>query len=264
MMNDIQFGRGTLDGSGCVSRAWEMIKLRYGFYLGMTLLTVVLAQWLYCISWVLVGPVWAGVYYVVSRDLNGEPIEFGMMFKGFDKFVPMMIIGLIESIPLALYQLLSFFFNFASLLIPDDHRRSTDLFQQSPAVPAIGAGIVIAIVVAALVFLLFFIAWSVTFYFAIPLSFEYDLPPMEAIKLSARAGWSNFGGLVVLSLMLWLVGILGVLLLCVGILLVTIPVTVVAHAIAYRHVFPRIRQNMQNMMPPPPSEYGFPGGGQFG
>jgi uncharacterized membrane protein len=256
LMTNIEFGRGTLDGSGCVSTAWEMIKLRYGFYLGMTLLTMVLTQWLYCMSWILIGPIWAGVYYVVSRDLEGEPIEFGMMFKGFDKFLPLMIIGLIQSIPMGLYQVLSLFFNFASMLIPNDRHGSPDFFQESPIAPAIGAGVVIAIIIGAFVFFLFFITWSVTFYFAIPLTYEYDLPPMEAIKLSARAGWSNFGGLVVITLMLWLVGILGVLLLCIGVLLVSVPVTIVAHAVAYRHVFPRIRQNMQNMMPPPPHVYG--------
>ncbi len=262
MMNEIQFGRGTLDGSGCVSTAWEMIKLRYGFYLGMTLLTMVLTQWLYCISWVLLGPIWAGVYYVVTRDLNGEPIEFGMMFKGFDKFVQMMIIGLIASIPLALYQILSFFANFASVLLPDDRRGGRDFFQQSPMSPAFGGGLLIGIVVVMLVVLVFYVAWSITMYFAIPLTFEYDLPPVEAIELSARAGWSNLGGLIVLAIMIALVGILGMLMLCVGIFLVAIPISIVAHAVAYRQVFPRL-QNIQNMMPPPPDAYGFQGGGQF-
>ena len=106
-MNNIEFSSGTLDGSACVSTAWELIKRRYGLYLGVTLLTMVLATWLYCISWVLLGPIWAGIYYIVMRDLDDEPIEFGMMFKGFEKFVPLMLVGLIASIPQILYFILS-------------------------------------------------------------------------------------------------------------------------------------------------------------
>ena len=47
----------------------------------------------------IIGPILGGVYYVVLRDMRGEPVDFGMMFKGFDKFVPLMVIGLIQAIP---------------------------------------------------------------------------------------------------------------------------------------------------------------------
>ena len=260
-MNNIEFTHGTLDGSECVSTAWELIKRRYGLYLGVTLLTMVLATWLYCISWVLLGPIWAGIYYIVTRDLEDEPIEFGMMFKGFEKFVPLMVIGLIASIPQILYFILSMFMNVASLFIPQGGGRDAQFFAEPTISPQIASGMIAAIIIGAIIFLLFFIAWSVTFFFVVPLTFEYDLSPGEAIKLSARAAWANFGGLVVLAIMNTLVGLLGVLLICVGIFLVSVPVITIAYAVAYRQVFPRIKQQF-NMAPPPPTEYGF-GGAQY-
>ena len=38
-------------------------------------------------------PAMAGMYYVMLRNMRGESVEFGMMFKGFEKFVPLMVIG---------------------------------------------------------------------------------------------------------------------------------------------------------------------------
>ena len=259
-MNNIEFGRGTLDGSECVSTAWELIKRRYGLYLGVTLLTMVLATWLSCISWVLLGPIWAGIYYIVTRDLDDEPIEFGMMFKGFEKFVPLMMVGLIASVPQILNFVLSMVFNVASLFIPQGGGREAQFFAEPTISPQIASGMVAAIIIGMIIFLLFFIAWSVTFFFVVPLTFEYDLSPGEAIKLSAKAAWANFGGLVVLAIMNMLVGLLGMLMICVGIFLISIPVATVAYAVAYRQVFPRLKREFINE-PPPPTAYGNFGSG---
>lgn len=261
-MTNIRFGYGEMDGGECISIAWELIKKRYGLYLGVTLLTAIIGTWLYCISWVLIGPIMAGLYYIVSRDLNEEPIEFGMMFKGFEKFVPLMVIGLIQSIPQILNQILSLFFNVASIFIPQNGSSDSIFFQSSAPPPEFSGAIVGVIIIVAIAFLIFYIAWVVVFYFAIPLTFEYDLGPGEAIKLSARAAWANLGGIVVLAIMSFFVGLLGLLMLCIGIFFITIPVTMVAYAVAYRQVFPYVRRDI-NFNPPPPTEYGF-GGGQPG
>ncbi len=262
-MNDIQFGIGVMDGSECVSTAWELIKKRYGLYLGVTLLTLVITQWLYCISWLLLGPTFAGLYYIVSRDLNDEPIEFGMMFKGFEKFVPLMIIGAIQSIPMMIYLLFSLVFNFASIFMPQNRGVIDDQFfqpEQSGLSPEIFGALAGSIFIIVGVIFIFFIVWAIVFYFAVPLTFEYDLGPVETIKLSARAAWANLGGIVVLFIMTILVSLLGMLMLCVGIFLVSIPVTLVAYAVAYRQVFPYVRPRDFNINPPPPSAYGFGGG----
>jgi uncharacterized membrane protein len=90
---------------------------------------------------------------------------------------------------------------------------------------------------------------------------EYDLGPGEAIKLSIQAAMNNLGGLFVFMILSGLVMLLGMLMLCVGMFLISIPVWFLAGAFVYRMVFPDTMKPF-NMAPPPPTEYGF-GGSQY-
>jgi len=76
---------------------------------------------------------------------------------------------------------------------------------------------------------------------------------IEAITLSARAAFSNIGGLILLFILGFFVTLLGLIAFCVG-LLVAIPVLWVANAVAYRMVFPKLNQNVWTT-PPPPTAY---------
>ena len=232
-----------------------MVKWRYGMYLGMTLLTLVFIGCIPVIQLFLMGPTLGGLYYVFLRDMRGEPVEFGMMFDGFKKFVPLMVVGLIQSIPGIIYQIFSFFINMAQLMNDlGSHRR--DYYQSSsPDFPIAGGMLAIGLIVVVL-FLIFSLFWYVAFFFAIPLVMERDLPPIEAIKLSARAGFSNIGGFILLMILAGLVGLLGVLMCVVGVFLISMPVMYAANAMAYRQVFPYIGGDTLNNLPPPPGAYG--------
>lgn len=94
-MTNIQFQRNAIDASGAFSSAWEQVKGSYGTYLGASLVAMILISCLSCISWFLVGPTLGGIYYVAARGHRGEPVEFGMMFEGFKKFVPLMAVPVI-------------------------------------------------------------------------------------------------------------------------------------------------------------------------
>lgn len=263
-MTNIQFQSGGIDAGGCVSNAWEMLKANYGVYLGISLLAIVLTGCIPCLNLFLIGPVVGGVYYVVLRDMRGEPIEFGMMFKGFEKFVPLMVIGLIQSIPGVIAQIIQYGARFAEIGMNGGigNGRDFDFFQASSRDTALAGGMMAIIAVVFIAFMIFSIIWHMVFFFAVPLAMEYDLSPIDAIKLSARAGMSNIGGLIVLFIFEALVMIVGLLLICIGAFLISIPVMYIANAFAYRQVFPLIEQQY-NMAPPPPTAYGF-GGGQPG
>jgi uncharacterized membrane protein len=125
---------------------------------------------------------------------------------------------------------------------------------------AIAGGVIILILVVVVVgSLLFAIAWYISFMFALPLIAEHDIGPMEAIKLSFKAGWANPGGLVLLLILNGLLGLLGVLMLCIGVFFV-LPIIFAASAFAYRQVFPLLDASPFRSTPPPPTEYG----GSFG
>ena len=117
----------------------------------------------------------------------------------------------------------------------------------------IAGGIVIVIVLVALVAIVFSIAWGVTFQFALPIVIEHDITAIEAIKLSASAGWSNLGGLILLFILQFLLVLVGVIALCFGVLFV-LPIIFAATALAYRMVFPPGEDTL-NYNPPDPSAY---------
>lgn len=254
-MTNIQFVPSAISAGDCVSNGWETLKLKYGMYLGISLIAIILTGCVPCLNVVIMGPVMGGVYYVVLRDMRGESVDFGMMFKGFEKFVPLMIIGLIQSIPGILGQIVQYSVRFAELGLGGRGTGDFDFFQISNKDFAISSGLMVVFVVLFIGFMVFSFVWWAVFFFAIPLVMEHDMGAVDAIKLSARAAISNIGGLFVYFLLLILVMIVGMLMLCVGIFLVSVPVMYIAGAFAYRQVFPWMEQQF-NMAPPPPTAYG--------
>ncbi len=258
-MTNLQFIPGAIDAGDCVSNAWNMLKNNYGMYLGIAIIAMILTGCIPCLNVFIIGPVMGGVYYVVLRDMRGEPTDFGMMFKGFEKFVPLMVIGLIQAIPGIIAQFIQYGVRFGNLGL-NGGSGDVSFFQASERDLAIGGGLMVLLIVLAVGFIIFSVVWWAIFFFAIPLAMEHDLAPMEAIKLSARAGMSNIGGLIVLMLFQMLVVLVGMLMLCLGVFLLSIPLIYLANAFAYRQVFPWIGQNL-NMAPPPPTVYGNFGSG---
>ncbi len=254
-MTNIQYYPSAIDAGGCVGNGWNLVKQNYGMYLGVSLIAIILAGCIPCVSLFLIGPIMGGVYYVFLRDMRGEPVEFGMMFKGFDKFVPLMAIGLLQSIPGVIAQVLRFTVNLGQLGLQGMEDKDISFLQSSKPDLAIASGILIIAAIVGLVFMVFSLVWWAVFFFAVPLAFEHDLGPLEAIKLSAKASMSNIGGLILILILEVLVTLLGVLLCGVGVFLISIPIIYAANAFAYRQVFPYSGQNF-NMAPPPPGTYG--------
>lgn len=54
----------------------------------------------------LIGNWYAGVYYMVKKARNGETIEFGDAFWGFNNFLPIFLAGLIYSVAVGLGSIL--------------------------------------------------------------------------------------------------------------------------------------------------------------
>jgi len=256
-MTNIQFQRSAIDASSAFSSAWEQVKGSYGTYLGASLVAMILISCLSCISWFLVGPTLGGIYYVAARGHRGESVEFGMMFEGFKKFVPLMAVGLIQAIPTILATILNTGLNFGRLGIMLSNPEAMRQAQRTGDLGPAEAGLTLALVAFYLVFLVVTIVWALVTYFAIPLVMEYDLSPIEAVKLSAKASFANIGGIFMVGIYGILVGLIGVVLLCIGVYLVSMPIMFVANAIVFLQVFPRQDRGEQFFAPPPPGTYGF-------
>ena len=257
-MSYIQFERGAISPGDCISNGWTLVSNKFWLYVGIGVVTLIMIGCIPLVNLVLLGPVLGGFYYVVLRDMRGEPVDFGMLFKGFEKFVPLMVVGLIQAIPGIILQILQYTVDIARLAGVGSSRGAGTFFQSDT--PGFGAlqGLSIVFVFVVIGLSLFAVVWNLLFQFAVPLIIEHDLSIGEAIKLSISAAFANLGWMILLMILGGLVALLGLLVLCVGIF-VAIPVVYAANAFAYRQVFPLIEQNF-NLSPPPPTAYG----GSFG
>ncbi len=265
-MTNIQYQRGAIDAGGCVSNGWNLVSQNYWVFFGMTTLLIVSSFIISCIPYVpilfqifVVPAVSVGIYYALLRSMRGESVEFGMMFKGFERYVPAMVVGAISSLPQIAFTILSVVLDLGSVASKVIQQRmgrggGSNFAAADDAAPLIAGGLVLLFLVIFAVYIVISLAWGITFFFALPILSEHDVSPIEAIKLSAKAGWSNPGGLFLLFILEGLISIAGFLALCIGLLFV-IPIVFAASAFAYRQVFPLIESNL-NFTPPPPNSYG--------
>lgn len=255
-MTNIQFERGAVAPTECIGNAWTLVSAKFGMYVGMGIITLIMIGCIPILNLFLFGPIMGGFAYVVLRDMRGENVDFGMLFKGFEKFVPLMVIGLIQQAPTAILQILQYVVDIGRLIGSSRSGfPSNGTFYQSQELQG---GLIAIIVVVGIAVWVGLLVWNILFQFAIPLAMEHDLAVFDAIKLSFAAAFSNLGWIFLLLILEGLVAILGVLAICLG-LLVAIPVIYAANFMAYRQVFPLIERNL-NFNPPPPNAYG----GNFG
>ena len=252
-MNNIQYVSGAINPGDCIGGAWSLVTRRFGLYLGVGILVLILIGCIPVVGSILFGPIMGGFYYLVLRDARDEPVDFGMLFKGFEKFLPLMLAGLIQTAPSIIATILQYTVDFAR--IAGGAARGGDAnFYQTPSDAAL-AGLSLGLVMIIVALSILGAIWSVALSFAVPLVLEHDLPVIDALLTSAKAAFSNVGGLIVLIILEVLVGILGVIALCVGVF-VAIPVIYAANVLAYRMVFPFFSPANMNTAPPPPETYG--------
>ena len=229
MTPDTSFNYGVVSPVECLNAGWAAIKDRYWLFVGITLVATLLGG---AVPIVLIGPMMCGLYMSLLAKMRGEPIEFGLLFKGFDYFVPALVAAAIQIVPVLVLVMLGdlFFFAFTFAVMPPGRGESPPLiFWIGLAVFVIFA-MIVSLVVHAI------------FLFAYPLIADRKLSGWEAIKTSSRAVLKNLGGIV------------GFLCCFVGVYFVLL-VTYAAYAAAYRQVFPESPMSFASSPPPPPASW---------
>jgi hypothetical protein len=233
------FNTGVVAPFDCLKEGWEMIKDQYWLFFGITLVAMLIGG---AVPLILIGPMTCGLYLCLFAKMSGEPVQFENLFKGFDYFVQGLIAALIQAIPAFVIVVPAYavFAIFSIFMLPHDR------YSRSEGPPVaffiiLVLFVIVVVVVSVLIHSLFI--------FSYPLIVDRKLPGFEAVKLSVRAAFKNFGGVLGLTLLLVGLGILGVICCYVGVLFV-LPVSFAAYAAAYRRVFPDIPQSF--MAPPPP------------
>jgi hypothetical protein len=238
----IEFKTGVIHPVECMREGWELIKDQYWLFFAITLVGMLIAG---VIPFgILLGAMFCGIYYCLFQKMNGQPITFEGLFKGFDYLVPSLIATLVLIVPAVILGILAY--------IPLIMMQISMTRNSNPHPEEIFAYLGFFAVEMVVVWLVLGSIHAFLF-FAYPLIVEYKLSGMEAFKLSARAVWKNLGGVVGFIALEVVLVFVGYLLCFVGIYL-TLPLMFAGALVAYRKVFPA--QNAGNFnSPPPPSVF---------
>lgn len=222
----MKFEKNAVRPIRCFVEGWNLIKNQFLLFSGITILAMFVAG---SIPVALVGAMFAGLYYVLLKKMDGGNFELKDLFKGLDFFVPTLIVTLILVLPTLIFGGLTVIFCgglIAATYSPEIVRQESliytlfGVFSAFSFLFALVAGTLHALVM-----------------FAYPLIVEHNLSGWDAFKLSSRAVWANANGVVGLILIEFVLGLIGFLFFFVGVYL-TIPLMFAAVAVAYRQVFP--------------------------
>ena len=174
---------------------------------------------------VLIGPMMCGIYLVLFAKHAGLPIDFSQLFKGFDYFMPSLLLAVIIMVP-------TLFLVFAIYVPMFFVAMAGPRMSESEFIAVLAGSVGIELVVAVIM-----VCVHTLLLFAFPLIVDKKFSAVESIKVSARAVWANLGGVVGLFAVGFVVCLLGYLALCIGIYF-ALPLILASNVVAYRRVFP--------------------------
>jgi len=243
--NEIEFKRNAVEPVECIKGGWELIKSQYWLFVGMTVVGIIIGS--VVPLGILMGPMMCGLYLALFKTRRGEPIEFGLLFKGFDYFGDAVIATLLHMVPIVLVVVPAYILMYVGMFA------IIGISANGNGEPNPGAlfGFFGFLMIFWLVVVILLILLSVIFTFAYPLIVDRRLSGLNAVKLSIRAAMGNFWRLLGMLLLTGLLNFVGVLFCYVGVLFV-MPITFAAIAKAYEQVF-GLGEVQSNLPPPPPS-----------
>jgi hypothetical protein len=241
-IDSIEFRGGVVEPVECIKEGYNLIKDKYWLFVGMTAVGVLIGN---AVPFgILMGPMMCGIYIALFKTRRGEPIEFGVLFKGFDSFGDSVVATLLHMIPIAVIIVPAYIIFYIGLIL------TTQRSGGEPD-PAAVFGLLGFFLIFWLVAMVIIMVLSVVFTFAYPLIADRRLSGINAVKLSIKAGLANFWRLLGLLLLNGLMAFGGVVLCYVGVFLV-LPISFAALAIAYERVF-GLGHVQPNLPPPPPT-----------
>ena len=244
MTPDIPFRRNAVEPMECIKGGWETIKSQYWLFLGMTFVGILIGSAVPL--GILLGPMMCGLYLCFFKARRGQPIEFGMLFKGFDYFGPSVVATLLHIIPIMAIVLPAYLLFYVSIFVSMAASQSG-----GEPNPAAFFGVMAMFGLFWLVVLVIIVIISIGFTFAYPLIVDRKLQGFDAVKLSFRAALANFWRLLGMTLITSLLGLVGMLACYVGAFFV-MPISYAAISKAYEQVFGLSDGSEVSNLPPPP------------
>jgi hypothetical protein len=244
------FRRGVIRPVQCLNEGWRLIKDQYGLFLGITIVGVLIAS--VVPLGILAGPMICGIYYCLFRHFRGRPVKFEMLFKGFDHFLQSLIATLLMAIPALVILVPAYIILIVSMMANMPAPAVAAPGAPPPPPPGLPPGFFAAFGGFYLVMLLVIIVLQIFFFFTYPLIVDKKMSGVQAVGTSVRAAMGNFGGILGLVLLIFLLNFVGSLACCIGQFFV-MPLHYAAIAVAYRQVFDSDAEE-----PPAVADYGDP------
>ena len=244
MTPEIPYNRKAVDPIDCIKAGLELVKPNLWLFVGMAFIAYAIGQ---AVPLILMGPMMAGFYVVLFAVRRREPIEFSMLFKGFDFFAPSLVATLLHMLPVIAIIIPTYFLFYVSLFVAVAAQGES----QNPA-GVFGVFLTFGIVIVVIFVLIMII--SVGFAFAYPLIVDRRLGGLDAVKLSFKAAMANFWRLLGLLLLNGVMVTVGMAFCIVGMFL-ALPITYAAIAAAYEQVFGLAHAREESNLPPPPPTF---------
>lgn len=240
-MNQTEFEVGAIRPVECVRESWEIIKPDYWLLFAVTLVGVLIAG---VSMYVLLGAMVCGIFYCYLRRIDGEAVKFEWLFKGFEWWLPGLLVGIVLVVPMVLVYLILYLPLVMSLMMGPK-------LSEGELLGLLGGAFAVDLVVIVLM-----VCFHTLLMFAFPLIVDRGLGPLAAMKLSARAVWANLKGVAGLYGVGFALSLAGTLVFCVGTYFV-IPIIFAGNVLAYRKIFPARRADE---FPPSPASFQGAGG----
>lgn len=220
--------RGVVAPIECLKEGWAGIKDQYWLFLGIVFVGAFVGG---AIPVVLFGPMMCGVYLCLLRKLRGQPVDFAMLFKGFDYFVPGLVAAAFQFIPMFIVLVPFYIVMFVLMMTSAPSGRGSQDEQSAYllTILLLYFGFMVIVVIVSFAVMIFFM-------FPYALIVDRKMSGLDAVKASAKAGVANLGGILGLLLLNFLLVLAGVLVCYVGAFF-TLPISFASYATAYRKIF---------------------------
>jgi len=240
---EIPYNRKAVDPVECIKAGWELVKPHYWLFVGMTFVAFFISS----AVGILMGPLMCGIYLTCFARRRREPIEFGLLWKGFDFFVPSLVATLLHALPIVAILIPTFVLFYASMVL-------ALVAQGNNPNPLALLGVLGTFSLIIVVVVILIIVVSVGFTFAYPLIVDRRLRGWDAVKLSFKAAMANFWRLLAMGLLTGAMAMVGMAFCYVGMYLV-FPISYGAIASAYEQVFGLAHAREDSNLPPPPPTF---------
>jgi hypothetical protein len=221
-MTPTEFRTGVIHPIEIYKESWELIKDEYWLVFGVTIVGMLIGG---VVPIVLIGPMICGIYLCLFQRIEGRPFKFELLFKGFDYFVPGLVVAIVVTVPIFIL-IFAFYIPVIGMAIGGQRMNETELMSF-----LFGTAVFEFI----LVFLM--VCFHTLLTFAFPLIVDRKLSGIKAMRTSASAVWHNLGGLAGLFGLGFIVALAGYVAFCVGFYFV-LPLILMSNAVAFRKIFP--------------------------